>query len=119
MSKLTSLENAILTSANEDYCSLGEAALEGGGPGHDGEGLPAAEAVKHLVERDYVYVSELEQTATKTCEVRRLDTAEALDVLRRPEAWTPPTQRKERFFALSPTQKGRDVFRRLIGVPRS
>lgn len=107
---------AVLISANEDYLTLADAALEMtpfSSPDRTQE--VAARTTRDLIERDYVYMTELEETAKERREVRRLDKEASLAILAEPANWSHFNLQGTPYYALSPTDRGRQAFRQLLG----
>lgn len=111
MADLNEVEKRILIDANEDYTSLGEAAFEAPSVGQ----ISAKAAVITLLREGYVYLYGIEQI-DRTREVQRFKLEDALRIVDNDDAWAPPLELGERFYALFATDRGKREFKRLIGA---
>jgi hypothetical protein len=110
-------EKAVLISANEDYLTLADAVLEMiPFSSSDRTQEVAAHTIRDLIERDYIYVTEMQETAKERREVRRLDKEVSLAILEEPANWSHFNLQGASYYALSPTDRGRQAFRQLIGA---
>ncbi|HVP05266.1 MAG TPA: hypothetical protein VMT90_06280 [Dehalococcoidia bacterium] len=108
---LTEVEKAILIDASEDYTPLSEASFEALSRGAES----AREAVIHLLNLGYIYVSELEAPGVR--EVRQLGLDEALDVVGNPDNWKLPPFTDERYHAISATKRGMEMVKEILRSP--
>ena len=79
-------------------------------------GVDAPALVADLIDKGYLYLSEIEQT-NATTELRKFDKVESLAIVREARSWVPFVERGPKFFALSPTPKGKDMFKRILSKP--